>query len=91
MRTLRRNLDDVVRPLLREPWTLDVDTTIKPLYGQREGAVVSDNPKKPGRPSHACHSSMMAGTRLVLGRGGGAEMVPGHRTVVYEANSKRVE
>ncbi len=43
-----------------------MDTTIKPLYGQREGAVVSDNPKTPGRPSHACHSSMMAGTRLVL-------------------------
>ena len=63
---LRRHLDDVVRPLLREPWILDVDTTIKPLYGQREGAVVSDNPKTPGRPSHACHSAMMAGTRLVL-------------------------
>lgn len=63
---LRRHLDDVVRPLLREPRVLDVDTTIKPLYGQREGAVVSDNPKTPGRPSHACHSSMMAGTRLVL-------------------------
>ena len=63
---LRRHLDDVVRPLLREPWILDVDTTIKPLYGHREGAVVSDNPKTPGRPSHACHSSMMAGTRLVL-------------------------
>ena len=28
--------------------------------------MVSDNPKTPGRPSHACHSSMMAGTRLVL-------------------------
>ena len=63
---LRRHLDDVIRPLLREPWILDVDTTIKPLYGHQEGAVVSDNPKTPGRPSHACHSSMMAGTRLVL-------------------------
>ena len=63
---LRRHLDDVVRPLLREPWILDVDTTIKPLYGHQEGAVVSDSPKKPGRPSHACHSSMMAGTHLVL-------------------------
>ncbi len=63
---LRRHLDDVVRPLLREPWILDVDTMIKPLYGHQEGAVVSCNPKTPGRPSHACHSSMMARTRLVL-------------------------
>ena len=36
------------------------------LYGRQEGAVVSDNPKKPGRPSYACHGFLMAGTRLVL-------------------------
>ncbi len=63
---LQGHLDYVVRPLLREPWILDVDTTIKPLYGHQEGAVVSYNPKKPGRPSHAYHSYMMAGPRLVL-------------------------
>ena len=40
--------------------------TIKPLYGHQEGAVVSYNPKKPGRPSHAYHAFLMAGTRLVL-------------------------
>ena len=28
--------------------------------------MVSYNPKKPGRPSHACHAFPMAGTRLVL-------------------------
>jgi len=63
---LQRHLDYVYRPLLREPWILDVDTTIKPLYGHQEGAVVSYNPKKPGRPSHAYHSYMMAGPRLIL-------------------------
>ena len=63
---LQRHLDYVYRPLLREPWILDVDTTIKPLYGHQEGAVVSYNPKKPGRPSHAYHSYIMAGPRLVL-------------------------
>jgi len=63
---LQGHLDDTVRPLLSEPWVLDCDTTIKPLYGRQEGAVVSDNPKKPGRPSHACHAFLMAGTRLVL-------------------------
>jgi hypothetical protein len=63
---LQRHLDYVYRPLLREAWILDVDTTIKPLYGHQEGAVVSYNPKKPGRPSHAYHSYMMAGPRLIL-------------------------
>jgi hypothetical protein len=39
-----------------EPWILDCDTTIKPLYGKQDGAVVSYNPHKPGRPSHAIHT-----------------------------------
>ena len=47
---LHGHLDDTVRPLLSEPWVLDCDTTIKPLYGHQEGAVVSYNPKKPGPP-----------------------------------------
>jgi hypothetical protein len=51
---------------LREPWILDVDTTVKPLYGHQEGAVVGYNPKKPGRPSHTYHSYMLANLRLVL-------------------------
>ena len=63
---LHGHLEDTVRPLLSEPWVLDCDTTIKPLYGHQEGAVVSYNPKKPGRPSHAYHAFLMAGTRLVL-------------------------
>ena len=63
---LQGHLADTVRPLLSEPWVLDCDTTIKPLYGRQEGAVVSYNPKKPGRPSHACHAFLVAGTRLVL-------------------------
>jgi hypothetical protein len=50
---LRENLDYVVRPLLREPWILDVVTTVKPLFGHQEGAVVGYNPGKPGRPSHS--------------------------------------
>jgi Transposase DDE domain group 1 len=54
-------------PLLDAGWILDIDTTIKPLYGKQEGAVVSYNPKKPGRPSHSVHTYLMAGLRLVLG------------------------
>ena len=45
---------------------LDVDTTVKPLYGHQEGAVVGYNPKKPGRPSHTYHSYILANLRLVL-------------------------
>ena len=45
----------------------DIDTTVKPLYGHQEGAVVSYNPKKPGRPSHVHHTYMIAGPRLVMG------------------------
>ncbi len=36
---LRGHLDDTVRPLLSEPWVLDCDTTIKPLYGHQEGRL----------------------------------------------------
>ena len=71
---LQGHLDDTVGLLLSEPWVLDCDTTIKPLYGHQEGAVVSYNPKKPGRPSHACHAFLMAGTRLVLD----VEVAPGN-------------
>jgi Transposase DDE domain group 1 len=51
---------------LKLPWILDLDTTIKPLYGRQEGALIGFNPKKPGRPSHAYHSYLMSGLRLVL-------------------------
>jgi len=63
---LRGHLAYCVEPLLAEPWILDVDTTIKPLFGHQEGAVIGYNPKKPGRPSHCYHTYSMASTRLVL-------------------------
>src|SRR6516164_9400180 len=66
MRWLQAHLDYCVRPLLDEPWVLDVDATIKPLYGHQEGAVVGYNPRKPGRPSHCYHTYMLSDLRLVL-------------------------
>lgn len=48
------------------PWILDTDTTVKCLYGKQEGAVVSYNPTKPGRPSHNYHTCFMGNTRLAL-------------------------
>jgi len=51
-----QHLQYCVEPLLAEPWILDVDTTITPLYGHQEGATLGYNPKKPGRPSHCRHT-----------------------------------
>ena len=53
-------------PLLEEAWALDVDTTVKPLYGHQEEARVGYNPQKPGRPSHAYHSYFIANLRMVM-------------------------
>ena len=64
---LQTHLDYCAAPLLSEPWVLDIDSTIKPLYGQQEGAMVGYNPHKPGRPSHCYHTYLMANLRLVLG------------------------
>ena len=64
---LQSHLDHATWPLLTAPWILDVDVTVKPLYGHLAGAVLGYNPKKPGRPSHTYHTYQMAGLRLVLG------------------------
>jgi len=32
---LQAQLDCTTRPLLGEPWILDADTTVKPLYGEQ--------------------------------------------------------
>ena len=55
-----------VRPLLGEPRVLDVDATVKPLYGHQQTAEVSYNASKRGRPSHVHRSYLMAEQRLVL-------------------------
>jgi hypothetical protein len=73
---LDRHLAQSTRPVLGlAPWILDTDNTVKPLYGKQEGAVVSYNPKKPGRPSHSYHSYFMANTRMALG----VEVEPGDK------------
>lgn len=63
---LKKHLKASYQPLLEEPWALDVDTTVKPLYGHQEAAKVGYNPQKPGRPSHAYHSYFIANLRLVM-------------------------
>ena len=63
---LQKHLQSCYEPLLKTPWILDVDVTVKPLYGHQEGAEIGYNPHKPGRPSHTYHTYMMANLRLVL-------------------------
>ena len=60
--------------VLTIPWILDVDTTVKCLYGHQEGAVVGYNPKKPGRPSHTYHTYMIATIRMIVD----VEVMPGN-------------
>jgi len=63
---LKKHLKASYEPLLEEAWGLDVDTTVKPLYGHQEDAKVGYNPQKPGRPSHAYHSYFIANLRMVM-------------------------
>ncbi len=66
LRWLQNHLDYCTAPLLGEPWVLDMDSTVKPLYGHQEGAETGYNPRKPGRPSHAYHTYFLSNLRLVL-------------------------
>jgi hypothetical protein len=63
---LRPQLLASVDAALSTPWILDIDTTIKPLFGKQSGADVSYNPHKPGRPSHALHTYFASPLRMVL-------------------------
>jgi hypothetical protein len=65
---------DSIAPALGLPWILDIDVTVKPLYGHQEGAEIGYNPQKPGRPSHVYHSYFMANLRISLG----VEVRPGN-------------
>jgi hypothetical protein len=72
----RKHLAVTYEPLLSEPWILDMDATVKPLYGHQEEAVLGYNPGKPGRPSHVYHCYFIAAIRLVVE----VEVQAGNRT-----------
>ena len=59
-------LAESVREALGTGWILDIDTTLKLLYGHQDGAEISYNPIKPGRPTHVIHTYWIANVRLVL-------------------------
>lgn len=57
-----RLLQDVVA----EDYVLDLDPTVKPVYGRQEGAELGYSPQKPGRPSHCYHTLCIAKLRMAL-------------------------
>lgn len=63
---LENNLKKCYEPLLTIPWILDLDATVKLLYGKQEGAEIGYNPIKPGRPAHIYHSYFIANIRMAL-------------------------
>ena len=64
--------------LLKETsyWVMDLDTTIKTLYGSQEGAALGYNPHKRGHKGHAIHTISIGGARLLLR----ADVLPGNQT-----------
>lgn len=63
---MRPSLMHSVREALDRQWVLDIDASVKPLYGRQEGAEVGYNPTKPKRPSHVLHTFLVSNLRLVL-------------------------
>lgn len=61
-------------PMLERAWILDIDSTVKPVFGKQEGSAVGYNPSRPGRPSFSFHSYFIANTRITLG----VEVHPGN-------------
>ena len=61
-----RHIKASYEPLLIEPYILDIDVTVKTLYGHQEFAVPGYNPTKPGRPSHTYHTCFIGNLRLIL-------------------------
>ena len=66
----------VYEPLLTEEYVLDIDNTVKPLYGHQEGAELGYNPQKPGRPSHNYHTYFIGSLRIILG----LDVLPGKQS-----------
>ena len=62
----RKHLRETWERLLYEPWMLDIDATVKTVFGHQEGAEVGYNPHKPGRPSNGYHTYWIARLRLCL-------------------------
>lgn len=57
----------LVRERKLKEFTIDIDTTVTPLFGHQEGAVPGSNPRYHGRPSHHPILARIADTDTVFG------------------------
>lgn len=73
---LSRHEHEVFDGLLPYGYIIDIDNTVKPVYGRQEGAEVGYNPQKPGRPSLNYHTFFISGARIVLG----VDVLPGKKS-----------
>ena len=66
--TLRmdQQTDKTFAAMLEQEWVLDLDATVKTLYGRQEESRLGYNPMKPGRPSHVYQVLVLAAAKLVL-------------------------
>lgn len=64
---LDRHLKKSWEPLTQYDWILDIDSTVKPVFGHQEGAKIGYNPAYKGRPSYSYHSYFIANIRICLG------------------------
>ena len=64
---LTRHEREVTESLLQFAYVLDVDNTVKTVYGHQEGAELGYNPHKPGRPSYNYHTFFIGAARVTLG------------------------
>jgi len=72
---LSRHEREVFEVLLSFKYVLDIDNTVKTIYGHQEGAELGYNPVKPGRPSHNYHSFFIGRARIALG----VDVLPGRQ------------
>lgn len=63
---LQAHLEPTYEELLSESWILDMDGTVKTLYGHQEQAVRGYNPTKHGRPSQVYQTYFIAAIRMIL-------------------------
>ncbi len=61
-----RHVNETYAALLDQEWILDLDATVKTLYGHQEEARVGYNPMKPGSPSHVYQAMLFSAAKLVL-------------------------
>ena len=61
-----RQIIETYAALLDQKRILDLDATVKTLYGRQEEARVGYNTMKPGRPSHVYHLMVLTAAKLLL-------------------------